>query len=114
MSDVFLGDNDHGDRTPSTDVLLQMIKQLRTERDEARREACECKVHQQHDPVQLAQDRGWDCFKSDTLSQEVSQGGDKSKDTFDHKTVMNNSYKNIVNKHHNAFEKLAREKNNNG
>ena len=37
MSDVFVGDNDHGDRVPSVGVLLQMIKQLRAERDEARR-----------------------------------------------------------------------------
>ena len=36
MTDVFVGDNDHGDRVPPTDVLLQMSKQLRTERDEAR------------------------------------------------------------------------------
>lgn len=55
------------------------VERLTTERDEARREVCECKVHQQHDPVQLAQDRGWDCFKSDTLSQEVSQEGCKEK-----------------------------------
>ena len=51
-------------------------KQLTKERDEARREVCECKVHQQHDPRQYAQDRGWYCYKSDTLSQEVSQEGD--------------------------------------
>jgi hypothetical protein len=36
MTDVFVGDNDHGDAVPPTDVLLQMTKQLRTERDEAR------------------------------------------------------------------------------
>ena len=48
-------------------------KQLTKERDEARREVCECKVHQQHDPRQYAQDRGWYCYKSDNLSQEVSQ-----------------------------------------
>ena len=41
-------------------------EQLRKERDEARREVCECKVHQQHDPMQFAQDRGWDCFKEET------------------------------------------------
>jgi hypothetical protein len=52
MSDVFVGDNDHGDAVPPTDVLLQMIKLLRedvvhfaqelnevtNQRDEARRE----------------------------------------------------------------------------
>ena len=36
MSDVFVGDNDHGNRVPSSEVLLQMIKQLRAERDETR------------------------------------------------------------------------------
>ena len=45
------------------DLQGNEIERLRNERDEARRELCEYKVHQQHDPVQLAQDRGWDCFK---------------------------------------------------
>jgi hypothetical protein len=54
MSDLFVGDNDHGDAVPPTDVLLQMIKLLREDvvhfanelnevthqRDEARREVC--------------------------------------------------------------------------
>lgn len=29
MSDIFVGDNDHGDAVPPTDVLLQTIKLLR-------------------------------------------------------------------------------------
>jgi len=29
MSDLFVGDNDHGDAVPPTDVLLQTIKTLR-------------------------------------------------------------------------------------
>jgi len=29
MSDIFVGDNDHGDAVPPTDVLLQMITALR-------------------------------------------------------------------------------------
>ena len=29
MSNAFVGDSDHGDRVPPTDVLLQMIKLLR-------------------------------------------------------------------------------------
>ena len=58
---------------------LDDMKKLKAERDEARREVCECKVHQQHDPMQFAQERGWYCFKRDSLSQEVSQDGCKEK-----------------------------------
>ena len=29
MADIFVGDNDHGDAVPPTDVLLQTIKLLR-------------------------------------------------------------------------------------
>ena len=67
MSDVFVGDNDHGDRVPSSEVLLQMIKQLRVERDEARREVCGMNESglrmNESDKQREAKRRGWDCFK---------------------------------------------------
>lgn len=95
MSDIFVGDNDHGDAVPPTDVLLQMIKTLRedavhfanelnevtTQRDEARRNLCYAEVNGQYarryTPQEYANKMGWDCFKNDTLSQEVSQEGSK-------------------------------------
>jgi hypothetical protein len=68
MSDVFVGNNDHGDVVPPTDVLLQMIEALRTERDEARREVCRNEANHlptMADPRREAKRRGWDCFKED-------------------------------------------------
>jgi deoxycytidylate deaminase len=41
------------------EALLVLTK----ERDEARREVCYC----QHDSAQFAINRGWDCFKEETL-----------------------------------------------
>lgn len=52
-------------------LLVMKIEILHKERDEARREVCKCKVHQQHDPVQLAQDRGWDCFKEKFTPEQL-------------------------------------------
>ena len=85
MSDIFVGDNDHGDAVPPTDVLLQMINFLREDivhfanelnevthqRDEARREVLEG----MHPDLRqgYAAAREWDCFKNDTLSQEGSK-----------------------------------------
>ena len=55
---------------------------LRRERDEARREVCEINAIESSNesvdflsltPQDIADERGWDCYASDTLSQEVSQ-----------------------------------------
>ena len=102
MSDIFVGDNDHGDVVPPTDVLLQMIKLLREDvvhfanelnevthqRDEARREVLEG----MHPDLRqgYAAAREWDCFKSVT-----------------------ESYEKIANKYHTTFEKLAQEESTN-
>jgi hypothetical protein len=45
-----------------------MIKTLRTERDEARREVCRNEANHlptMADPRREAKRRGWDCFKED-------------------------------------------------
>jgi len=65
MSDLFVGDNDHGDAVPPTDVLLEMIKTLRAERDEARRMYCEAvnRHHVRLDAFGIAKNHGWDCYK---------------------------------------------------
>jgi len=68
MDDVFVGDIDHGYVVPSTDVLLQMIKTLRIERDEARREVCRNEANHlptMADPRREAKRRGWDCFREE-------------------------------------------------
>ena len=45
------------------------IERLTAERDEARREVCEMRSEELVDPItspkQIAQQRGWDCFKED-------------------------------------------------
>ena len=81
MADVFVGDNDHGDAVPPTDVLLEMIKLLRedvvhlanelnevtSQRDCARREVCRLmSMFNAENSVQIAASRSWDCFKEDT------------------------------------------------
>jgi hypothetical protein len=105
MSDVFVGDNDHGDAVlPLSDLLWEevtklrqeivrlnnvikdikegfegccnacepvgfMNKQLREERDEARREVCQFRStsypHDMKEVYEIADSRGWDCFKED-------------------------------------------------
>jgi hypothetical protein len=80
MSDIFVGDNDHGDAVPPTDVLLEMIKTLRedvvhfanelnevtNQRDAARREVCRLmSMFNAENSVQIAASRSWDCFKED-------------------------------------------------
>ena len=58
------------------------IAKLRRERDEARREVCEMNAIESSNesvdflsltPQDIADERGWDCYTSDTLSQELSQ-----------------------------------------
>ena len=55
------------------------IDRITAERDEARREVCKAESSGRIGRFGTAQEHakrmGWDCFKSDTLSQEVSQGG---------------------------------------
>jgi hypothetical protein len=107
MSDIFVGDNDHGDAVPPTDVLLQTIKLLREDvvhfanelnevtiqRDYARREVCWLLSERSTDPISaqsFAVDRDWDCFNSVT-----------------------ESYEKIATKYHATLEKLAQEESTN-
>ncbi len=50
--------------------VVDYIKELRKERDEARKEVCECKCSPPKTPFfgapqELAEVNGWDCFKED-------------------------------------------------
>jgi len=62
------------------DYLTAQVDTLRKERDEARLNLCDMYTRTQPTGCQMkaedyAKDHGWDCFKSYTLSQEVSQEG---------------------------------------
>ena len=68
-------------RTEMTEMKI-VIAKLRRERDEARREVCEMNEIESSNesvdflsltPQDIADERGWDCYTSDTLSQELSQ-----------------------------------------
>jgi hypothetical protein len=86
MTDIFVGDNDHGDTPlpPLSDLLWAEVNKLRqevvglynvineitTQRDYARREVCWLLAEKTVEPTRLklqwfAADRGWDCFKED-------------------------------------------------
>ena len=67
MTNIFVGDNDHGDRVPSTEILLQMVAELRRERDLARREVCRSRASciKDKQPEEIANALEWDCFKED-------------------------------------------------
>jgi predicted nucleic acid-binding Zn-ribbon protein len=63
------------------DDLTAQVETLHKERDEARRDLCVAEAELRENrpcacsPQDYANRMKWDCFKSDTLSQEVSQGG---------------------------------------
>jgi hypothetical protein len=50
-------------------VAADEIESLRRERDEARREVCKCNStsypHDMKESHEIAESRGWDCFKED-------------------------------------------------
>jgi hypothetical protein len=50
-------------------ALNDEAKNLRAERDEARREVCKCNStsypHDTKEAYEIAESRGWDCFKKD-------------------------------------------------
>jgi len=48
------------------ETLTDNLKQLREERDEARREICERQPRNTQESHQHAIQRGWDCFKEET------------------------------------------------
>jgi hypothetical protein len=64
---------------------LEDMNKLKAERDEARRDLCVAEAELRENrpcacsPQDYANRMKWDCFKSDNLSQEVSQEGCKEK-----------------------------------
>jgi hypothetical protein len=62
MSD-FVGDNDHGDTLPPSEVLFKEVLELRKQRDEARRMVCITLYTDKEMQRNHAHLCGWDCFK---------------------------------------------------
>ena len=58
----FVGDNDHGDALPPSEVLFKEILELRKQRDEARREVCDIHHLTGFLGGDYANSRGWDCY----------------------------------------------------
>ena len=74
----FVGDNDHGDTLPPSEVLFKEVLELRKQRDEARRELCMVmggkggrSSHISPDAIDYAKSRGWDCFRDYDKSNEA-------------------------------------------
>ena len=74
----FVGDNDHGDTFPPSEVLFKEVLELRKQRDEARRELCMVmggkggrSSHISPDAIDYAKSRGWDCFRDYDKANEA-------------------------------------------
>ena len=74
----FVGDNDHGDTLPPSEVLFKEVLELRKQRDEVRRELCMVmggkggrSSHISPDAIDYAKSRGWDCFRDYDKSNEA-------------------------------------------
>ncbi len=54
---------------PVEAALWRALREARRERDEARREVCKCNStsypHDMKESHEIAESRGWDCFKED-------------------------------------------------
>ena len=74
----FVGDNDHGDTFPPSEVLFKEVLDLRKRLDEARREICMVmggkggrSSHISPDAIDYAKSRGWDCFRDYDKANEA-------------------------------------------
>ncbi len=62
----FVGDNDHGDTLPPSEVLFKEVLELRKQRDEARRMVCRALYIDKEMQRNHARLCGWDCFRENT------------------------------------------------
>ena len=118
MSDIFVGDNDHGDVVPPTDVLLQMIKLLREDVVHFAQELDELKHKESVRRQKMLSAIEW-CFdcggaKDGSLNKLLYDLARKEvNDVFDRDNPVTKSYEKIANKYHATFEKLAQEESTN-
>jgi hypothetical protein len=118
MTNIFVGDNDHGDAVPPTDVLLQMIKLLREDVVHFAQELDELKHKESVRRQKMLHDIVW-CFecggaKDGSLNKLLY---DLARTEVEDMVIPNNSvtksYEKIANKYHATFEKLAQEESTN-
>jgi hypothetical protein len=118
MSDIFVGDNDHGDAVPPTDVLLQMIKLLREDVIHFAQELDELKHKESVRRQKMLSAIEW-CFdcggaKDGSLNKLLY---DLARKEVEDMVIPNNSvtesYERIAKKYHTTFQKLAQEENSN-
>ena len=118
MSDIFVGDNDHGDAVPPTDVLLQMIKLLREDVVHFAQELDELKHKESVRRQKMLSAIEW-CFdcggaKDGSLNQLLYDLARKEvNDVFDRDNPVTKSYEKIATKYHVTLEKLAQEESTN-
>jgi hypothetical protein len=116
MADIFVGDNDHGDAVPPTDVLLQMIQLLREDVVHFAKELNELKHKESVRRQKMLHDIGW-CFEcggaqDGSLNELLYDLARKEvNDVFDRDNPVTKSYEKIATKYHATFEKLAQEEN---
>jgi len=127
MSDVFVGDNDHGDAFPNLSDLLSAESQLRQdvirltkERDQARREMSSAITRGRLDS-ESAMRRANDLARCDPQPalgfkdvHSMQYANERGWDCFDMITAIEHSYQKIAAKHHNTLQKLAQEEKTNG
>jgi|688.fasta_scaffold532638_2 hypothetical protein len=119
MADVFVGDNDHGDAVPPTDVLLQMIKLLREDVVHFAQELDQLKHKESVRRQKILHDIGWffegGGAKDGSLNKLLY---DLARREVEDMVIPNNSvtesYEKIATKYHTTFQKLAQEENTNG
>ena len=67
----FVGDNDHGDTLPPSEVLFKEVLELRKQRDEARRMVCRALYTDKEMQRNHARLCGWDCFRDYDKANEA-------------------------------------------
>ena len=67
----FVGDNDHGDTLPPSEVLFKEVLELRKQRDEARRMVCVTLYTDEEMQRNHARLCGWDCFRDYDKANEA-------------------------------------------
>jgi hypothetical protein len=121
MSDVFVGDNDHGDTPvpPLSDLLWAEVTTLRQEIVRLNNVIKELEHIESVRRQKMLHDINW-CFegggaKDGSLNQLLYDLARKEvNDVFDRDNPVTKSYEKIANKYHATFEKLAEEENTNG
>ena len=67
----FVGDNDHGDTLPPSEVLFKEVLELRKQRDEARQMYCKLwELPWRTGGIKKAKELGWDCFKDGDIQRQ--------------------------------------------